>query len=78
MTYPILNGADIDFPDRELWWKTYITKEAFPTIKCVKLVEKKEFTAAALDSKYEIFLVYIKLFNSSSLINIDIYPSCKF
>ena len=24
-----LSGVDVDFSGRELWWKTYITKEAF-------------------------------------------------
>ena len=41
MFFLILNDANIDFLDWELRWRTYITKKAFPTIKCIVLVGKK-------------------------------------
>ena len=45
------------------------------TTKCVKLIEKKEFTAATLDLKYEAFLVYIAALNIN--LNDKVYPSKK-
>ena len=49
ISFLILSNADIDFSGRELQWRTYITKEALPTTRRVKLVGKKEFAATALD-----------------------------
>lgn len=40
-------------------------------------MEKKEFTAAALDLKYEPFIVYVVLFHSTLLTHVNIYPSYK-
>ena len=37
-----LSGADVDFLNWEPWWRTYTTKEALPTTRCVELVGKKE------------------------------------
>ena len=54
-----LSGANIDFSDQKLWWRTYTTNKALPTTKHVKLVGKKEFTALALDSEYETYVVHI-------------------
>ena len=80
MLYLTLNYADIDFLGRELWWETYSTKEALPTIRRIKLVGNKEFTAAALDLEHETYIVYIGLvrFNaspSSSPLKLDVHPS---
>ena len=49
MLFFILSGAYIDFSSRELWWRIYTTKKALLTIKCIELVGKKEFVAAALN-----------------------------
>ena len=59
MLFLTLSGADVDFLGRELWWKTYINKEAFPTTRCVKLVGKKEFVAATLDPEHETYVVHV-------------------
>ena len=48
-----LNNANVDFSGRELWWRTYITKEALSTTRHIELVGKKEFAIAALDPEYE-------------------------
>lgn len=47
------------------------------TIKHIKLVEKKEFAAIAMDPKYEIFVVYITSLNFNFFINVDAYLFCK-
>ena len=49
MSFHTLRGVDVNFLGRELRWRTYITKEALPTIRRIKLVGKKEFTARALN-----------------------------
>ena len=59
MLFLILSRVDIDFLDRKFCWGTYITKEAFPTIRHVELVGKKEFAAIVLDPEYETFIIYI-------------------
>ena len=51
MFFLTLSDVDINFLDQELWWRIYTTKEAFPTIRYVKLVGKKEFATAALNPK---------------------------
>ena len=67
MLFLTLRGPNIDFLGWELWWKTYTTKKAFPTIKRVGLVGKKGFAAAALDSEYETFIVYVVSLSSTPL-----------
>ena len=62
----ILSGADVKFLKRELWWRSYTIKEVLPTTKRVKLVEKKEFTAAALDPEYKTFVIYVTSLESPS------------
>lgn len=48
------------------------------TTKCIKLMRKKKFAAAAFNPKYKTFIVHIALFSSIPLIDANIYPSCKF
>ena len=69
-----LSGADVDFPKRELWWRSYTTEEALPTTKQVELVGKKEFAAAALDPGHEIFVVHVASLESPSKEG-DVHPS---
>ena len=68
MLYFTLSGVDIDVPKWELWWRSYIIKEAFSTTKRVKLVRKKEFAIAALDPGHETFVVHVASFKSPSSI----------
>ena len=63
MFFLTLSGADVDFLDRDLWWRTYTIEKALPTTIRVELVEKKEFAAIALDSEYETFVVYVVSLN---------------
>ena len=59
MPFLTLSGADVDFLDRKLRWRTYTTQAAFPTTRRVKLVGKKEFAAAALDLEHETYVVHV-------------------
>ena len=82
MPFLTLSGANIDFLSWELRWRTYPTKEVFPTTRRIELVGKKKFAAAALDSEYETYVVYVGLVSSfvspsSSLLDVDVHPSCK-
>ena len=77
ISFLTLSGADVDFLGRELWYKIYITKKAFPTTRHVKLVGKKEFAAAVLDPKYKTYIVYIGSVSSNALLSsssLDIHP----
>ena len=59
MRFLTLSGANVDFLDQNLWWRTCTIKEAFLTTSRVELVEKKMFAAVALDPKYKTFVVHI-------------------
>ena len=79
MSFLTLSGADIDFLRSELRWKTYTTKEAFPTTRHVELVDKEEFSAAALNPESETFVVHVASLSSnalpsSSLLELDVHP----
>ena len=76
MPFFTLSGADVDFPKKKLWWRSYTIKEAFPTTKQVKLVGKKEFAAAALDLGHETFVVHVAFLESPSQES-DVHPSCR-
>lgn len=67
MLFLILSRADIYFLDWELRLWIYITQKVFATTKRIKLVWKKEFVTAALDSEYKIFVIYIASLSISSL-----------
>ena len=76
MPFLTLSGADVNFPKKELWWKSYTIEKAFPTTKRVELVGKKEFEAAALDPGYDIFVVYVASLESpSNTQEGDVHPS---
>ena len=67
MSFLTLSSADVDFSGKDLRWRTYTTKEVFPTTKHVKLVGKKEFTAAALNPEYETYIVHIAFLSYTPL-----------
>ena len=75
MLFLTLSGADVDFSGRDLWWRTYIIKEVLPTTRCVKLVSKKEFVAAALDPEHETYVVHVASLSSTPLAPLDVHPS---
>ena len=49
MPFLIFSNADIQFVEKKLTWRSYTIIEALPTIKWIELINKKEFTKAALD-----------------------------
>ena len=78
MPFLTFSSADIDFLGRKLRWKTYTIEKGLPTTRRVKLVGKKEFAAAALDSEHETYIVYIGSDSFVSLPNsslLDAHPS---
>ena len=54
-----LSNTDIQFPEKQLIWRSYSTAEALFTTKRVELINKKEFVKAALDKKSETFVVHV-------------------
>ena len=62
----IPNSANINFLKKKLWWRSYIIEKALFTTKRVELVEKKEFTTAALNLEYETFVIYIVFLDNPS------------
>ena len=60
----ILSDADVDFLERELWWRTYTIKKALSTTRRIKLIGRKKFVAAALNLEYETYIVHVRLVSS--------------
>lgn len=60
-----LSNADIDFLDQKLRWRSYINQKTLLIIRHVKLIQKKEFAALALDPEYDTFVVYVTSFSST-------------
>ena len=78
MPFLILSGAVVDFPKKELQWRSYTIKKAFSTTKQVKLVRKKAFVAAAFDLVYETFVVHVACLKiPSSTQEVDVHPSYR-
>ena len=82
MPFLTLSGADVDFLDWELRWKTYTTREALLTTRHVKLVEKNEFAATVIDLEHETFVVHVASLSSvtslsSTLFDVDVHPFHK-
>ena len=67
ISFLTLSGANVDFLGQELRWRNYTTEEAFATTRRVKLVEKKEFAATALNPEHKTFIVYVTSLNSTPL-----------
>ena len=74
MPFLTLSNVDIDFLKKKLRWRLYTIEEALPTTKRVELVGKKEFAAAALDSRHETFVVHVA-FLESPCQESDVHPS---
>ena len=55
-----------DFQARDLQWRSYTIKDVLLTTRQVKLIGKKKFAAAVLDSKHKTFLLYVVAFNIDS------------
>ena len=59
MPFLTLSNADMQFTEKELIWRLYTVAEALPTTKQVEIIDKKEFTKAALDKNIEAFVVHV-------------------
>ena len=80
MPFLILSSTDVNSFRHELRWRTYTTKEAFLTTKCVELVDKKEFAATALDPEHKIYILYVGSVSSNMLPRLssfDVHPFRK-
>ena len=70
MFFLIFSNVDVQFAKKEVTWKTYITKKAFPTTYQVKIINQKKFAEAALDENVEAFVMHIS--SLGSRISIDL------
>ena len=78
MLFLTLSGADVDFLDRELQWRSYTTQAALSTTKRIERVGKKEFLAAVLDPEHKTYIVHVESVSSVVLPSsspLDVHPS---
>ena len=73
MFFLTFNNVDVQFAEKKLTWKIYITKEALPTTRWVKIINQKGFIKAALDENIKAFVVHV----SSLGLRINIHPARK-
>ncbi len=59
MPFLSLSNADFQFGAGELTWRSYTVAEALTTAKQVELIDKHEFTKAALGENSETFVVHV-------------------
>lgn len=52
-------NANIQFAEKKLTWRSYTTKKTLSTTQKVELINKTEFARAALDEKFETFVVHV-------------------
>ena len=71
MPFLTFSNANIQFIKKEVTWKSYTTVEALPTTKRITLIDKKEFSKAALNENSETFVVYIASLNLILIIHPD-------
>ena len=70
-----MSNVDVDFQAWNLQWRSYTTGDVLLTTRRVKLIGKKEFAAAALDLKHEVFVVHV---NALSIdLGNEVHPSKK-
>lgn len=63
----------MQFIKKELIQRNYIIAKALPITKRVKLIDKREFTIAALNKNAKIFVMYIATLSRTSTLVIWIY-----
>ena len=59
MLFLTLRNADIQLAKKKLIRRSYTAAEALLTTKRVEFIDKKEFTKAALDEEFEIFVMHV-------------------
>ena len=70
MPFLTFNNIDIQFAEKELTWSFYIAKKTLSTTWRVKLINKKEFTKAALVKNIKAFVVHVSFLNLRSKMTI--------
>ena len=73
MSFLTFSKTNIQFAEQELVWRINMAVEALLTTKRVEIIDKKKFTAAALNADDEIFVIHIAAL--AKLTTILIYPS---
>lgn len=63
-------NANIAVIEKEFTWKSYTTADVLLTTRRVELINKKEFTKAALDKNSETFVIYIVSLNLAPILEI--------
>ena len=63
MPFLTFSNADVQFIEKELIWRFYITAKALPTTKRIELIDKKEFAKAALDRNSKTFVIHVAFLN---------------
>ena len=64
MFFFIFGSVDIQFAEKELNWRTYTIKKAFPTTRQVEIIDRKEFAKATLHENVEAFVVHVSSLGS--------------
>ena len=66
-----LSNVNVQFAQGELTWRSYTPAKALLTTKRVELINKKDFAKAALDEKFETFVIHMASFNLAPGIHPD-------
>lgn len=61
-----LSNVDMQFVEKKIGWKSYITSEILPTTKRVELINMREFAAPAIDENTKRFMVYVATLSTTS------------
>lgn len=71
MLFLSFSNIDIQFEAKKFTWRLYIAAEALPTTNGVELIDKREFTKAALDKNTKTFVMHMSVLDIES----SIHPS---
>ena len=72
MLFLTFSNADIRFVEQKLVWRNYSAVEALPTTQRAKIINKKEFTTAALNKEDKTFVVHMA---TVSVVDSSVHPS---
>ena len=54
-----LSNVDIQFAEKKLIWRTYITEKVLLTTRQVKIINRKKHANAALEKNVKVFVVHV-------------------
>ena len=77
MFFLALSNANFEFGNEKLTWRYYIITEALSTINQVKLIDKTEFTRAALNGNSKTFVVYVATFKVPTTMLIHLFRASQ-